>query len=299
MHAIAYPHRLVAAVIAFALVVLSAGVALAQEEATPTAATSAAPSAAPLEVRPEGSFGVLAFDAWGQGLAEPRPATTLTSVFLPEGRLEGETGCGTYYGAYGVDGDGINLRVISKGTDPCGTKDTEEAVAYSIALESVVSWRPAGSGLELLDESGSVRLILGEAIEPDLSGSWLVQRYAKPNGTLVEPLPGTPADIDFDSDGGVAGSTGCRFFEGSYETQGDRIVIAPIDTVGLPCEGEERRQERRLLRSLDAAVIWTLVSGDLVLSDGFGEPLVVLGPAPEPVASPPPAEAAASVEATE
>ncbi len=47
-----------------------------------------------------GGWDVLSFDAWGDGLVAPRAGTTLTTVFLPAGRLEGETGCGAYFGGY-------------------------------------------------------------------------------------------------------------------------------------------------------------------------------------------------------
>jgi heat shock protein HslJ len=261
------------------LTLLLAGTVLAQE-ASPAAEASPVPAEVPVESRPEGIWDVIAFDPWTEGLVEPSPGTTYTTSFALDGRLEGETGCGVYYGAYLLDGETLAMRVISKGPDPCGPERTEEAVAFSVAVDAVAGWRPTADGLELLDEAGTVRLVLGRAAQPDLTGAWIAERLARPNGKLAAPPGEGPVTVRFDADGGVSGSTGCRFFEGRYEHESDRVVIAPIDTVGLPCEGAERSSERRLLRVFDEAVLWARDAGKLTLSDGFGSPLLVLRPAP-------------------
>ncbi len=91
------------------LVALLCGPVVAQDaslapEASPTLAAESL----------EGAWDVLSFDAWGEGLVEPRVGTTLTAVFLPDGRLEGETGCGTYFGGYTLENGRLGMGVISK-----------------------------------------------------------------------------------------------------------------------------------------------------------------------------------------
>ena len=81
---------------------------------------------------------------------------------------------------------------------------------------------------------------------------------------------------------GFAQATGCRLLEGGYESESDRIVIAPIETLGLPCEGDERRQERRLLLAIDEVVFWARGADELVLSDGSGAPQLILQPVSAP-----------------
>ncbi|MEA2025998.1 MAG: META domain-containing protein [Chloroflexota bacterium] len=284
MFAITASRRL-AAFVAACMAVSLAGVAVAQES-SPTlspepipassSAPSPAPSATPVEARPEGDWDVSVFDPWGGGLVEPRPDTTLTVSFLPEGRLEGETGCGTYFGGYLLDGEHIDMRVISKGPDPCGIKRTEEAVAFSMALDAVASWRPTPTGLELLDEGGAVRVVLEGALHAGIAGDWVAERYTRANGKPAEPLPDSPITIVFGEDGSVSGSTGCRLFEGLYTSERDQVLVVPIETIGLPCEGGERGQERRLLRILDEVVLWERSEASLVLSDGSGMPLLEL-----------------------
>ncbi len=277
--------RRLAAFAAACMVASFAGVVVAQEssptlnpEPIPASSVtpSLAPSVAPAEARPEGDWDVSVFDPWGGGFVEPRPDTTLTVSFLSEGRLEGETGCGTYFGGYLLDGGQIDMHVVSKGPDPCGVKRTEEAVAFSVALDAVASWQPALTGLELIDEGGAVRVVLEPALEEGISGDWIAERYTRANGKPAEPLPDSPITITFAGDGSVRGSTGCRLLEGLYASESDQILVAPIETVGLPCEGGERRQERRLLRILDEVVLWERTGASLVLSDGSAVPLLEL-----------------------
>jgi heat shock protein HslJ len=89
--------------------------------------------------------------------------------------------------------------------------------------------------------------------------------------------------IALDDEGAVAGSTGCRRFEGEYTTEADRLVIAPVVLLGLPCEGEARHQDRRIVDLLDAVVGWRRVGDVLTLRDGSGAVLIeaVARPAPD------------------
>ena len=229
-----------------------------------------------------GVWNVLAFDAWNDGLVEPRAGTTLTAVFLTDGRLEGSTGCGTYVGGYSLDGERLGMGIISKGPDPCDVQTTEEAVEYSVALEAVASWRPAADGAdgadgaELLDEAGAVRVVLARSGDADVSGDWTATRYARANGKSAEPLADQPIFVTFGEDGRLGGSTGCRLLGGLYSSQADQVVIAPVETAGLPCEGDVKAQERRLLRIFEQVVFWQRQGERLVLADASGAPLLEL-----------------------
>ena len=255
---------------------------------------------------PTGTWQVVVYDPWGEGLVEPREPGVLTVAFLTGGRLEGTTGCGRYFGGYSVDGEAIGLGMISKGFGECGARRSEEAFALSVAFDNVERWRASddGLGLELLDAAGDVRVALTPDDSGDITGAWIVEAYAKANGTLTPPLPEAPMRLVFEPDGRVEGSTGCRFVDGEYRREGDRVVIGPVEPIGAPCDGPERRPERRLLRVLGETVFWSREGDALTLTDAFDAPLVVarsevamaaspsptadpsLGPAPSPMPSP-------------
>ncbi len=155
-----------------------------------------------------------------------------------------------------------------------------------MAVEAVTGWRPAAGGVQLLDEGGRVRLVLARADEMGLPGSWLAVRYVRANGELIEPLADFPIRITFDADGSLSGTSGCRLLEGRFTSERDQVVLAPVDVVGLPCEGDVRSQERRLLRIFEQVIFWQRDGFGLVLADGDGTPLLELRRMDEPVSAP-------------
>ena len=283
--------RLLAAAVALGLA-LAPAASLAQEPGpSPAADASASPPVAASVVLPAGLWDVAAYDAWAEGLVEPRPAVPYSISFLADGRLEGDVGCGTLFGGYSLDGDGLSAFVTNKGLDPCGPQRIEDAVAFTVALEAVDSWRAAGDGLELLDDSGLVRVVLAPVTADSPVGDWVVLRIARANGKLRPGPQDGSATLSLGADGSLTGGTGCRLFDGEFSSERDRITIVPIDITGLPCDGETRTLERRLLAAIDRVTHWERHETELRLTDGAGGILVELTEQDEvlkPAASPDP-----------
>ncbi|MFO7532836.1 MAG: META domain-containing protein, partial [Candidatus Limnocylindrales bacterium] len=128
----------------------------------------------------------------------------------------------------------------------------------------------------LLDEVGAVRVVLARSRDADVSGDWAVTRYARANGKPAEPLADQPIFVTFGEDGRLGGSSGCRLLGGLYTSQADQVVIAPVETTGLPCDGDVKAQERRLLRIFEQVVFWQRQGERLVLADASGAPLLEL-----------------------
>ena len=197
--------------------------ATAQETSPePTLDVSLTPAATPTPAAgPEGTWRVVAFDAWGQGLAEPRPQSRLTVSLLDDAQLQGETGCGRFNGGWSVEGDGLFLGLAPSGFIGCAEQDAEEALGLSTAFNAVATWQPADAGMiELLDTAGTTRVTLAPFTLGDPVGTWDVQRYRRPNGRLVEPLPGSPMALGLTADGRVEGNTGCRLLQWDLHLRG-------------------------------------------------------------------------------
>jgi heat shock protein HslJ len=251
-------------------------------------------------MRPEGSWVVTGFDAFGEGLRAPRRDSTLTVSILPAGRLEGETPCGTYVGGYTIDGDRLRMGVLSPGIEPCGRREADEAFELTQALALVTTWAPGPDGLALIDDAGLVRvsLVSADAAAAALAGDWRVRTLARRPGDLRPPIEGTELTISFGADGRATGTTGCRDFEADTSIEADRVVIAPIALVGLPCEGDLRRQEARFVGHLDDTVEWQRDGEALVLIGAAGDVLVdAVSLHPAPGSSPVALEGAPSASA--
>ena len=263
----------------------------------PSAEPAAGPTVAPsLPATPEGRWTVTSFDPWGEGTVEPLQPGQLVLSLLADGQLEGTTGCGRYLGGWALEAGVLHLGVSPTGHLGCADAETGEAIAFEAALDSVAAWRLGDSGMELLDVNGSVRVALAAAAS-DPSGAWDVVGYRRPNGRMTEPPADAPMWLDVRPDGELDGSTGCRLLEGIYQREGASMIIGPVETVGLPCEGEARRAERQLLRALGEVIYWQREGQMLSLSDGFDEVLVKLTVREAPASSSSPASGTLATDA--
>jgi heat shock protein HslJ len=223
---------------------------------------------------PVGTWTVQGYDPSGDGLVGPLPGSRLTVTLLGDGRLEGETACDTYIGGYTFDDEALQIGIAARGPARCGRRRAEEASGLIAALTAARWWRAAAGDLELVDEASRVRVVLVTLEPGTLAGDWVVRRHQGGGGGL-RPTPddATPT-LMFSDDQLVSGSTGCRAFSGSYSTEGDRLLIAPLDIVGLPCEGRAGRREEQFLGALYAVVTWQRDGDTLTLLDAAGDPLV-------------------------
>lgn len=86
--------------------------------------------------------------------------------------------------------------------------------------------------------------------------------------------------LNFGDDGSVGGNGGCNSFGGSVEFEGDGALdISEIFSTMMACDALS--QEQAFFAALEAATVYEIVDGDLVLSGAAGEVLAVLTPASE------------------
>lgn len=233
------------------------------------------PSAQPI-TGPAGSWLVTSFDAWEQGLSEPLPGSQLLVSLLDDGELEGETACGRFTGGWSAQGPELFLGIAPSGNLGCEQEQTAEAIGLATAFGAVTSWSEVDGELELADELGRTRVVLGPVAAADPSGAWAVVGFERPNGQFREPLEDGPMSVTLDADGLVGGSTGCRALQGQYALDGAGITLGPLEADGPSCQDAAARAERQLLRALGEVVYWRQVGDTLAFLDGFDEPLVEL-----------------------
>lgn len=82
--------------------------------------------------------------------------------------------------------------------------------------------------------------------------------------------------IEFGDDGRVSGYGGCNQFSGSFERNGENLSFGPIAATKMACKGIGDL-ERDFFRALGDARRFHLEDDRLVLLDGTGAELAVLG----------------------
>jgi heat shock protein HslJ len=115
---------------------------------------------------------------------------------------------------------------------------------------------------------------------PELAGtSWNLASYAGADGTqtpaVTEPSVGT---LTFLAGGGLAGSTGCNRFTGTYEQSGAELAITTGAMTEMACPGPVGEQETAVIAALAKVATAAVASDNLVLKDAQGAQLLTYAP---------------------
>ena len=113
--------------------------------------------------------------------------------------------------------------------------------------------------------------------QPTLAGSGLAGSEWRPLSSLdTDPEDGIDMFLRFESDGKLAGHSGCNRFFGTYEISGDIVEFGPIGATRMACPGLIMDQETRLFSVLDRVRSYKRDRINLELLDGNGEALIRL-----------------------
>jgi len=204
--------------------------------------------------------------------------TQITLAFK-DGLAGGFGGCNAYGGSYTREGDALSINEIASTAQACLEPEgvMQQESAYLDALWNVVSYRVADERLELLNESGAVRLVyqrqeVFEGDPADLVGTaWrLVTLNGNPLGE------GMTHTIAFEEDG-YSGLAGCRHFEGDYQAGDGEIGFPSIFMLENECPGADDDyylQEGQFTDSLSWAQHWRMRDDQLEIHTAGGGVLV-------------------------
>ena len=111
----------------------------------------------------------------------------------------------------------------------------------------------------------------------DLAGTaWVAESIAG-----LEVIGEPPSFIRFDDARRVSGNAGCNGFTGTYETQGDHLIMGPLAVTRRACGGVIDDQEGRFLSALSAVDRYEIEDDLLLLFSKKAEAATRLGPKEE------------------
>jgi heat shock protein HslJ len=85
------------------------------------------------------------------------------------------------------------------------------------------------------------------------------------------PVPGRALTLTFQTDGQVAGDSGCNSYGGRYQIHGSQIVVDQlISTLRACAEQPLNDQEAAFQQALGAAAQFSLTDGQLILQNANG-----------------------------
>ncbi len=100
--------------------------------------------------------------------------------------------------------------------------------------------------------------------------SWMLSQIGGVAPLASEPMP----ELIFDTEGGIAGSTGCNNFFGPVTVSGETITFGELGSTMKACPDELMQQEQNFFNLMRAVTTYTIAEQSLTLSTADGQSLV-------------------------
>ncbi|MFF3214528.1 META domain-containing protein [Streptomyces sp. NPDC002886] len=185
-------------------------------------------------------------------------------------------------GSYGCNGftsavvfDSASTMTVTPGaTTEMACDDLPFETAYRSLFRGTLTVERSGETITLKAPDGNVIALSSTPPAPDaplVATRWTVDSLIK--GETVSPVPaGTEGRAGFTvaADGSVSGNLGCNRFNASAAVEGNRLIVGPLTTTRMACEGGPGEVERALTDLFASPLTWK-VRGDgltLTASDG-------------------------------
>jgi heat shock protein HslJ len=205
------------------------------------------------------------------------PVTTITAEFgqdgaPSDGRASGSSGCNTYFGPYGVDGNKISFgQPMASTMMACEPAVMAQEQAYMKLLESTASYEIKDGMLTLYD-ADKTAVAEFEVVKQTLEGtSWDVIAYNNGKGGVVSVIVGTEITADFGENDQLTGSAGCNNYVAEYETEGKYITVSSaVATTRKACQEAVMEQENGYLDALETADTYKIEGANMEMRTADG-----------------------------
>lgn len=179
--------------------------------------------------------------------------------------ISGKAGCKKYNGSYFALGNYLFTGKVFSDAILCVPDEIDQLITdYLRALGRANHYENSGDELRLLDLDDNI-LAVFTAQRQELAGTrWQVMGFSP---YQAYPLDGALIKVNFDADGNVSGTAGCKDFSASYEIHEPAIQIAFIVIKDVICDEPDgsQQQEQQFLTALQAATTYKMEGNSLKL----------------------------------
>jgi len=226
------------------------------------------------------------YDNGTDGMVSVIEGSEITLTFDDEGRIAGSAGVNRYFASYETDGEKLSFGLAGS-TMMAGPEDAmmQENI-YLKLLNETASFSGVGDELELHDSDGNVLLVFEKI--PSITGEslkdtkWVLDSYNNGNEAIVSVITGTEITLEFDEEGGIAGSAGVNRYFASYETDGEKLSFGLAGSTMMAGPEDAMTQETTYLKLLNETASFSGVGDELKLYDSDGTVLLVFKKAVPP-----------------
>ncbi|MGZ8563959.1 MAG: META domain-containing protein [Candidatus Limnocylindria bacterium] len=206
-----------------------------------------------------------------QGAAIPIPAARSITLKIDGADVGGTSACNHYGGTLEINGATIKISALSMTEMACQDDLMAAEAAYLAALPRVTMAARDGDSLVLSGPNVELHFTRVQPVpNADLIGPlWTLESLI--SGEVVSSVAANPATLQFNANGILAASTGCRAVTGRYTVSGNKVKVTldPYDLIGCADPlGAQDTQVLRVLGGVDGFTVaiqgnsMTLTAGD-------------------------------------
>ena len=216
-------------------------------------------------------LGAWTLTAYGPAGA-PTPAVVGTQAgltFNEDGTVNGNSGCNGLGGDYTVEGDQITFGEFVSTLMACDAPIMMQEDAVKKVMTGTAEYRIEGNTLTITNNDNVLILTRGTSTIPEpefapLVGTWkLTSRGTR--DTLSPALADVEAELTFNEDGSVTGTSGCNEFGGNYTVDGNEIALTEIVSTLMLCDTPIMGQEEAMYQVLSELVAFQVEGNTLTL----------------------------------
>jgi heat shock protein HslJ len=193
-------------------------------------------------------------------------------TFNQDGTINGSSGCNGLGGDYTVEGDKITFGEFVSTLMACDDPIMKQEEAAHKVMTGTATYKIEGDTLTITNNDMVLVLTRGSFIaeEPStptsLTGTWRLSSYGSA-GTISTALADVEANLTFNEDGTLTGTSGCNEFGGSYTVEGDQITFKEIVSTLMLCDTPLMGQEEAMQQVLTETATYQIEGLTLTITN--------------------------------
>ena len=191
-------------------------------------------------------------------------------TFNEDGTVSGSAGCNGLGGDYTVEGDQITFGEFVSTAMACDDPIMAQEQAAFRVMTGAATYKIEGDTLTITSNDMVLVLTRGSLSteEPAVSliGMWKLTSYGAGDVTS-SALADVEANLTFNEDGTVTGTSGCNEFGGNYTVEGDQITFKEFVSTLMLCDTPLMGQEEAMYQVLTETATYQIDGNTLTITN--------------------------------
>jgi heat shock protein HslJ len=193
-------------------------------------------------------------------------------TFNEDGTVSGTSGCNGLGGDYTVEGDQITFGEFVSTLMACDEPIMRQEEAAHKVMTGTATYKIEGDTLTITNSAMVLVFTRGtlsteEPSEPaSLTGTWKLTSYGTADA-VSSALADVEANLTFNEDGTVTGTSGCNEFGGKYTVEGDQITFEEIVSTLMLCDTPIMGQEEAMTQVLTETATYQVDGNTLTITN--------------------------------